>query len=80
MSEEDLTLTTSANTAVSFMTRVAVPDNTSPLGYRYPRIKVYPAEVVEDLRNQLALANRIADEWKKRADELETVIAKAEGS
>ena len=77
MSEEDHTLPNDVGDSGSFMVRVAVPDNTSPLGCRYPRIKVYPAKIVEDLRNQLALANRIADEWKKRADELETVIAKA---
>ena len=80
MSEEDLTLTNDVGDSGSIKVRQPVPDSTSPYGYRYRNIEVYPAKIVEDLRSELAFAKHAADYWKKRADELETVIAKAEGS
>ena len=80
MSEEDLTLPNDIGDDGSIRVRVPVPDNTSPLGCRYPWTKVYPAKIVEDLRSELAFAKHAADYWKKRADKLETVIANAEGS
>ena len=35
------------------------------------------ADIIKDLRSELAFAKHAADYWKKRADELETVVAKA---
>ena len=76
MSEDDLTLPNDVGDSGSIKVSQPVPDNTSPYGYRYRSIEVFPAKIVEDLRSELAFAKHAADYWKKRADEPDERCAK----
>ena len=89
MSEDDLTLPNDVGDSGSIKVRQPVPDSTSPYGYRYRSIEVFPAEIVKDLRNQLADALEVCilvldtATIETSADLLakaQAVVDKAEGS